>query len=156
MIYWFGGSLDVAAVLDFVDSGKDLIVVAHASASDLIRSIVAECGVDFDEDPSAVVIDHGSYAVSGTEGGHMLIAADDFIKSDVLLGSTKIEVSFCLFYLKNSISVLLFQYIICFLILFHCSLFFLGLSLFLRFAPRPQARPVCLAPLITMVKSINL
>ncbi|KAJ0809524.1 hypothetical protein HanPI659440_Chr01g0016371 [Helianthus annuus] len=72
-----------------------------------------------------------------TEGDQMLIAAYDFIKSDVLLGSTKIEVSFCLFYLKNSISVLLFQYIICFLILFHCSLFFLGLSLFLRFAPRP-------------------
>ncbi|XP_022012664.2 dolichyl-diphosphooligosaccharide--protein glycosyltransferase 48 kDa subunit [Helianthus annuus] len=87
----FGGSLDVAAVLDFVDSGKDLIVAADASASDLIRSIAAECGVDFDEDPSAVVIDHGSYAVSGTEGDHTLIAADDFIKSDVLLGSTKIE-----------------------------------------------------------------
>ncbi|KAJ0956763.1 putative dolichyl-diphosphooligosaccharide--protein glycotransferase [Helianthus annuus] len=49
MIYWFGGSLDVAAVLDFVDSGKDLIVAADASASDLIQSIAAECGVDFDE-----------------------------------------------------------------------------------------------------------
>ncbi|MFS7952801.1 putative dolichyl-diphosphooligosaccharide--protein glycotransferase [Helianthus anomalus] len=75
----FGGSLDVAAVLDFVDSGKDLIIAADASASDLIRSIAAECGVDFDEDPSAVVIDHGSYAVSGTEGDHTLIAAGDFI-----------------------------------------------------------------------------
>ncbi|KAJ0582455.1 putative dolichyl-diphosphooligosaccharide--protein glycotransferase [Helianthus annuus] len=57
-----------------------------------------------DTDPSAVVIDHGSYVVSGTEGDDTLIAADDFIKSDVLLGSTKIEVSFCLFYLKNSIT----------------------------------------------------
>ncbi|XP_035845416.1 dolichyl-diphosphooligosaccharide--protein glycosyltransferase 48 kDa subunit-like [Helianthus annuus] len=94
--------MDVASVLDFVDSGKDLIVAADASASDLIRSIAAECGVDFDEDPSAVVIDHGSYVVSGTEGDDTLIAADDFIKSDVLLGSTKIEVSFCLFYLKNT------------------------------------------------------
>ncbi|KVH92270.1 Dolichyl-diphosphooligosaccharide--protein glycosyltransferase subunit WBP1 [Cynara cardunculus var. scolymus] len=87
----FGGSLDVAAILDFVDSGKDLIVAADASASDLIRNIAAECGVDFDEDSSAVVIDHGSYAVSGTEGDHTLIAADDFIQSDVLLGTTKIE-----------------------------------------------------------------
>ncbi|MFS7926484.1 putative dolichyl-diphosphooligosaccharide--protein glycotransferase [Helianthus anomalus] len=49
MIYWFGGSLDVAAVLDFVDSCKDLIVAADASASDLIRSIALEFGVDFDE-----------------------------------------------------------------------------------------------------------
>ncbi|KAF5801310.1 putative dolichyl-diphosphooligosaccharide--protein glycotransferase [Helianthus annuus] len=97
MIYWFGGSLDVATVLDFVDSGKDLIVAADASASDLIRSIAAECGVDFDEDPSAVVIDHGSYAVSGTEGDHMLIAADDFIKSDVLLGSIKLRLAFACF-----------------------------------------------------------
>lgn len=87
----FGGSLDVAAILDFVDSGKDLIVAADANASDLIRNIAAECGIDFDEDPSAVVIDHGSYAVSETEGDHTLIAADDFIQSDVLLGSTKIE-----------------------------------------------------------------
>ncbi|KAI3725862.1 hypothetical protein L1987_65658 [Smallanthus sonchifolius] len=87
----FGGSLDLAAILDFVDSGKDLIVAADENASDLIRSIAAECGVDFDEDPSAVVIDHGSYAVSETEGDHTLIAADDFIRSDVLLGSAKIE-----------------------------------------------------------------
>lgn len=39
----------MAAVLDFVDSGKDLIVAADAGASDLIRSTAAECGVDFDE-----------------------------------------------------------------------------------------------------------
>lgn len=36
-------------MLDFVDSGHDLILAADSSASDLIRSIAAECGVDFDE-----------------------------------------------------------------------------------------------------------
>ncbi|PWA43282.1 dolichyl-diphosphooligosaccharide-protein glycosyltransferase 48kDa subunit family protein [Artemisia annua] len=87
----FGGNLDVAGILEFVDSGKDLIVAADSSASDLIRNVAAECGVDFDEDPSAMVIDHGSYAVSGTEGDHTLIAADDFVQADVLLGNTKIE-----------------------------------------------------------------
>ncbi|KAK9067420.1 hypothetical protein SSX86_014749 [Deinandra increscens subsp. villosa] len=81
----FGGYLDVAAILDFVDSGKDLIVAANATVSNLIRNIAAECGVDFDEDPSTVVIDHGSYAISGTGGYHTLIDADDFIQSDVLL-----------------------------------------------------------------------
>lgn len=52
MIYFllgFGGSLDLAAVIDFVDSGRDLIIAADASASDLIRNIATECGVDFDE-----------------------------------------------------------------------------------------------------------
>ncbi|KAG0479329.1 hypothetical protein HPP92_010187 [Vanilla planifolia] len=87
----FGGSLDQAAVLDFVDAGHDLILAADSSASDLVRGIATECGVDFDEDPEAVVIDHIGYAVSETDGEHTLIAADDFIQSDVILGATGIE-----------------------------------------------------------------
>ncbi|XP_042514319.1 dolichyl-diphosphooligosaccharide--protein glycosyltransferase 48 kDa subunit-like isoform X3 [Macadamia integrifolia] len=87
----FGGTLDLATVLDFVDSGRDLIVAADASASDLIRDIATECGVEFDEDPAAVVIDHTSYAVSEIEGDHTLIASDDFIQSDAILGSKIIE-----------------------------------------------------------------
>ncbi|KAF3435620.1 hypothetical protein FNV43_RR22711 [Rhamnella rubrinervis] len=87
----FGGSIDQAAILDFVDSGHDLIITADANASDLIREIATECGVDFDEDSNAVVIDHISYAVSETEGDHTLIASDDLINSNVILGSKKIE-----------------------------------------------------------------
>lgn len=87
----FGGSIDQAAILDFIDSGHDLIMAADTSASDLIREIATECGVDFDEDSTAMVIDHTSYAVSETEGDHTLIASDDFIQSDVILGSEKIE-----------------------------------------------------------------
>ncbi|PON76882.1 Dolichyl-diphosphooligosaccharide--protein glycosyltransferase 48 kDa subunit [Parasponia andersonii] len=90
----FGGSIDAAAILDFVDSGHDLILASDVNASDLIREIAVECGVDFDEDASALVIDHSSYAVSDTEGDHTLIASDDFINSDVILGSKKIEASF--------------------------------------------------------------
>ncbi|KAE9620399.1 putative dolichyl-diphosphooligosaccharide--protein glycotransferase [Lupinus albus] len=87
----FGGSIDAAAILDFVDSGHDLIVAADSNASDLIREIATESGVDFDEDPAAFVVDHSGYAVSASEGDHTLIASDDFIKSDVILGSKKIE-----------------------------------------------------------------
>ena len=36
-------------MIDFVDSGHDLIVSADAPASDLIKDIATECGVDFDE-----------------------------------------------------------------------------------------------------------
>ncbi|KAL4319002.1 hypothetical protein GQ457_18G015610 [Hibiscus cannabinus] len=86
----FGGSIDVAAIIDFVDSGHDLVIAADVNASDLIRDVATECGVDFDEDPSAMVIDHTGYSVSETEGDHTLIASDDFIKSDVILGSKKI------------------------------------------------------------------
>ncbi|KAG6605106.1 Dolichyl-diphosphooligosaccharide--protein glycosyltransferase 48 kDa subunit, partial [Cucurbita argyrosperma subsp. sororia] len=87
----FGGSVDLAGILDFVDSGHDLILAADSNASDLIRETATECGVDFDEDSAAVVIDHTSYAVSETEGDHTLIASDDLIKSDVIVGSKKIE-----------------------------------------------------------------
>lgn len=45
----FGGSIDLAGILDFVDSGHDLIIAADNNASDLIREIATECGVDFDE-----------------------------------------------------------------------------------------------------------
>lgn len=41
--------MDLASVLEFVDSGHDLIIGADSSASDLIRDIATECGVDFDE-----------------------------------------------------------------------------------------------------------
>ncbi|XP_070026852.1 dolichyl-diphosphooligosaccharide--protein glycosyltransferase 48 kDa subunit-like isoform X2 [Nicotiana sylvestris] len=47
----FGGSVDAADILDFVDSGHDLIIAADASVSDLIREIAIDCGVDFDEAP---------------------------------------------------------------------------------------------------------
>ncbi|XP_027163114.1 dolichyl-diphosphooligosaccharide--protein glycosyltransferase 48 kDa subunit-like [Coffea eugenioides] len=87
----FGGSINTAAIMDFVDAGHDLILVADESASDLIREVATECGVDFDEDPGAVVIDHINYAVSTTDGDHSLIAADDFIKSSIILGSNTIE-----------------------------------------------------------------
>lgn len=45
----FGGSVDVAAILDFVDSGRDLIIAADTNASDLIRELAAETGADFDD-----------------------------------------------------------------------------------------------------------
>lgn len=51
MVIWlgFGGSLDLAGMLDFVDSGRNLILAADASASELMRDVAVECGVDFDE-----------------------------------------------------------------------------------------------------------
>lgn len=44
-----GGNVDIPAILNFVDSGHDLILAADASPSDVIRDIATECGADFDE-----------------------------------------------------------------------------------------------------------
>ncbi|TVU40058.1 hypothetical protein EJB05_13506, partial [Eragrostis curvula] len=70
-------------------------------ASDLIWGIATECGVDFNEisnfcwaipcDPEAMFIDHINYAVTDVDGDHTLIAGDDLIQSDVILGYKKIE-----------------------------------------------------------------
>lgn len=49
------------------------------------------------QDPSAMVISHTDFAVSDTEADHTLIASDDFIKSDVILGKEKIEASLDIF-----------------------------------------------------------
>ena len=46
------------------------------------------------QDPSTMVIDHLSYAVVGNEGDHTLIASDELIQSDVILGSGGTGVSF--------------------------------------------------------------
>eukprot|EP01018_Ginkgo_biloba_P031921 Gb_28463 [translate_table: standard] len=86
-----GGSVDLSAILDFVDSGHDLILSADTTTSDVIRDIAAECGVDFDEDPAAVVIDHTSYAVSKTDRDHTVIVSDDVIDSKVILGEEKLK-----------------------------------------------------------------
>lgn len=86
----FEGNVDQEAVLKFVDSGRDLIMASDVDSSDLIREIGTECGVDFDEDPAAMVIDHTSYNLSQT-GDNTLIASDDYIQSDVILGSKKIK-----------------------------------------------------------------
>ncbi|KAG0623990.1 hypothetical protein M758_3G215800 [Ceratodon purpureus] len=86
-----GGSLDTAAVMDFVDSGHDLILAADATTSEAIREIATECGADFDEFHKAVVIDHVKYAITKFGSDHSLIAADNLIDSSVILGSEGIK-----------------------------------------------------------------
>lgn len=45
----FGGSLDLAAIVDFEDSSHDVIVDADENPFDLSGNIAAECGVYFDK-----------------------------------------------------------------------------------------------------------
>lgn len=41
------GSLKLDDILDFVDSGHDLILAANVNASNFIRNVASECGADF-------------------------------------------------------------------------------------------------------------
>ena len=53
----FGGSLDATGLLDFVDAGHDLLLAIDPDASDELRELAADLGVDFDT-KSAVMTDH--------------------------------------------------------------------------------------------------
>ncbi|GAB1604552.1 dolichyl-diphosphooligosaccharide--protein glycosyltransferase 48 kDa subunit-like [Argonauta hians] len=92
----FGGSIDVAAITNFIDNGGNVLVAASSSIGDPLREIATECGVEFDEEKTAV-IDHLNYDIS--DGGkHTLIVADstDLLDAPMIVG-------------KKSTAPLLFQ-----------------------------------------------
>ncbi|GAQ81543.1 Oligosaccharyltransferase [Klebsormidium nitens] len=84
-----GGSLDVAVILDFIDSGHDVVLAAEGGASDVVRDIATECGVDLEEEENAVVVDHVNH--SSLDADHTIVAASDLIQSKAILGPKTIE-----------------------------------------------------------------
>uniref|UniRef100_A0A2C9LXT9 Dolichyl-diphosphooligosaccharide--protein glycosyltransferase 48 kDa subunit n=1 Tax=Biomphalaria glabrata TaxID=6526 RepID=A0A2C9LXT9_BIOGL len=58
----FGGSIDVSAITNFIDGGGNVLIAASSSIGDPMRELATECGVEFDEENSAV-IDHLNYDV---------------------------------------------------------------------------------------------
>jgi len=70
----FGGSLSVEVIIDFIDGGGNMILTGSSEATDLIRELATEVGVDMDEE-KAKVIDHLHHDVKLDDGQHTLIAA---------------------------------------------------------------------------------
>ncbi|MCO5566336.1 hypothetical protein L7F22_020013 [Adiantum nelumboides] len=91
VIHEFGGSVDAASIIDFVDSGRDLILAGDVGMSDVIRDIANECGIEFEEEPDAVVLDHFNFVFAQREIDHSLIVTDSFIASSVMLGEGGIQ-----------------------------------------------------------------
>lgn len=70
----FGGSLDVATITNFIDNGGNVLVAGSSSIGDPLRELATECGLEFDDENTAV-IDHLNFDVS--DGGkHTTIVAD--------------------------------------------------------------------------------
>lgn len=82
----FGGSIDVPAITSFIDGGGNVLVAADSKVGDTIRDLASECGVEFDEEGTAV-IDHLNYDIKD-EGKHTLIVGDNenLIKAPMLVG----------------------------------------------------------------------
>ncbi|XP_076049228.1 dolichyl-diphosphooligosaccharide--protein glycosyltransferase non-catalytic subunit Ost48 [Oratosquilla oratoria] len=82
----FGGALSVQAITEFVDGGGNVLVAGSSEATDLIRDLATEVGVEMDEE-GAAVIDHLHYDAADS-GLHTLVAApsDGLIDSVVMVG----------------------------------------------------------------------
>jgi oligosaccharyltransferase complex subunit beta len=45
----FGGTVDVSVILEFIDSGRNLLLAASPASSEAIREIALECGIKVDD-----------------------------------------------------------------------------------------------------------
>lgn len=80
----FGGSIDLQSILQFVDSGHNVLLAVNSDVSETLRNFALECGVELDE-KGTKVFDHFNYAVLG-EPDHSLIAATNIINSTIITG----------------------------------------------------------------------
>jgi len=83
----FGGALSLEGIVDFIDDGGNVMVAGSSEASDLIRELCSEVGVEMDEE-GAAVIDHLHYDVVRDEGEHTVIAtpAAGLLKAPIVVG----------------------------------------------------------------------
>ncbi|XP_016404745.1 dolichyl-diphosphooligosaccharide--protein glycosyltransferase 48 kDa subunit-like [Sinocyclocheilus rhinocerous] len=82
----FGGNISVETITAFIDGGGNVLVAASSDIGDPLRELGSECGIEFDEEKTAV-IDHHNYDVSDP-GEHTLIVADpeNLLKAPTIVG----------------------------------------------------------------------
>ncbi|XP_061525683.1 dolichyl-diphosphooligosaccharide--protein glycosyltransferase 48 kDa subunit [Phycodurus eques] len=82
----FGGSINLETITSFIDGGGNVLVAASSDIGDPLRELGSECGIEFDEERTAV-IDHHNYDKSDP-GEHTLIVADpeNLLKAPTIVG----------------------------------------------------------------------
>ncbi|XP_077586096.1 dolichyl-diphosphooligosaccharide--protein glycosyltransferase 48 kDa subunit [Stigmatopora nigra] len=90
----FGGSINVETITSFIDGGGNVLVAGSSDIGDPIRELGSECGIEFDEEKTAV-IDHHNFDKSD-RGEHTLIVADpeNLLKAPTIVGKTNKPVLF--------------------------------------------------------------
>ena len=83
----FGGTVDATALLEFVDDGHDLLLATDSDASDELRELAADLGVDFDAKGS-VVTDHFNRYDQGADA----ILTSNTLGSEAVFGSQSLQV----------------------------------------------------------------
>jgi len=85
----FGGSVKVSTLNDFVDDGGNVLAGADSSIGEPIREFAAECGVEYDEERTAV-IDHHNADISD-KGSHTKLVVDSKLLIDAEVITGKVE-----------------------------------------------------------------
>ncbi|KAL1021103.1 hypothetical protein UPYG_G00008860 [Umbra pygmaea] len=83
----FGGNINVETITSFIDGGGNVLVAASSDIGEPLRELGSECGIEFDEEKTAV-IDHHHYDMSDP-GEHTLIVADpeNLLKAPTIVGN---------------------------------------------------------------------
>ncbi|XP_004024875.3 dolichyl-diphosphooligosaccharide--protein glycosyltransferase 48 kDa subunit [Gorilla gorilla gorilla] len=87
----FGGNINVETISAFIDGGGSVLVAASSDIGDPLRELGSECGIEFDEEKTAV-IDHHNYDISDL-GQHTLIVADteNLLKAPTIIGKSSLN-----------------------------------------------------------------
>ncbi|KAM3922112.1 dolichyl-diphosphooligosaccharide--protein glycosyltransferase 48 kDa subunit [Leptodactylus fuscus] len=87
----FGGNINVETISSFIDGGGSVLVAAGSDIGDPLRELGSECGIEFDEEKTAV-IDHHNYDISDP-GQHTLIVADaeNLLKAPTIVGKNTLN-----------------------------------------------------------------
>lgn len=83
----FGGTVDVNAIIDFIDNGGgNVLVTASSEVGDILRDLGMEVGLELDERGTSV-IDHLNYDVKD-HGDHTLLVVDpaNIMDAEIIVG----------------------------------------------------------------------
>jgi len=80
----FPSGVSVQTILDFIDSGHNVIVAANSEIARDTLELASECNVEFGEEET-LVIDHFNYDASD-EKEHSLIVAENILDNKVIMG----------------------------------------------------------------------
>lgn len=85
----FGGDISRSELLDFVDNGGNLLIALAPGASDAVRSLASDCGVEPDARGGAQAVDHFSFQAAGGAADASLVAISSWVDSDAILGAAR-------------------------------------------------------------------
>lgn len=81
----FGENINVDTIVEFIDSGRNALIVVDENITEPLRDLANECGLDFDEEETEV-IDHLNYDISEANDFHTRIAVKPAVDSALYLG----------------------------------------------------------------------